>query len=168
MLAPMYRDEGEAARLRIATLEAKLAERDAALEARDAELRELGAQIERLQPEGPAPRRLWPILAGAMALLVGANALVFSGMRPRAEGGAGRHASEPRTTTGVVACDEYLFRVELCLSRLEPGVRESLSSSLHATRDGWWAAGATAGGREKLAVTCEQALDALAQNPLCD
>jgi hypothetical protein len=168
MLAPMYRDEGEAARLRIVTLEAKLAERDAALEARDAELRELGAQVERLQPAGPPPRRLWPILVGAMALLVGANALVFTGVRPRSQPGSTRHAVEPRTTTGVAACDEYLFRVDLCVSRLEPAVRDALSTSLHATRESWGAAGATAGGRAKLAATCEQALDALAMSPLCE
>ena len=169
----MYRDQGEALRLRIETLEAKLAERDAALAARDAELNELAAQVERMQPAGAVragQRRLWPILGGAMLLFVGASALLFVGMKPRAQAGSMsmRHAIEPKTTTGVAACDEYLFRLELCISRLDPAVRDSLSTSLRATREGWWAAGSTASGQEKLAATCGQALDALAMNPLCD
>jgi hypothetical protein len=171
MLAAMYRDQAEALRLRIETLEAKLAERDAALAARDAELSELAARVERLRPAGvpgARTRRLWPILAGAMALLVGASALLFAGMKPRAQAGSMRRAMEPKTTTGVAACDEYLFRLELCISRLDPAVRDALSTSLRTTREGWWAAGATASGQEKLAATCEQALDGLALNPLCE
>lgn len=167
----MYRDEGEAARLRIATLEAKLAERDATLVVRDAELLELAARVERLQPADaatPRSRRLWPILAGAMALLVGGNALLFAGVRPRGQPTAVRHPLEPRTTIGVPACDEYLFRIELCISSLDPAVRDALSSALHATRERWWAAGATVSGRSNLALTCEQALDALAVTPLCE
>ena len=167
----MYRDQGEALRLRVETLEAKLAERDAMLAARDAELSELCAQVERLSPTGAVgarPRRLWPILAGAMALLVGASALLFVGMKPRAQAGSRGHAIEPKTTTGVAACDEYLFRLELCISRLEPAVRDSLSTSLRATRQEWWAAGATASGQEKLTATCGQALDALAMSPFCE
>jgi hypothetical protein len=171
MLAGRYRDEGEATRLRIETLEAKLAERDAALAARDAELQELTAIVERREPSGaagPRPRRLWPILAGAMALLVGANALLFIGMKPRPQSGSARPRIEPTTTTGVAACDEYLFRVELCISRLDPAVRDSLSTSLRATREVWWSAGATRAGQEKLGATCEQALDTLAMSPLCE
>ncbi|UQA57729.1 hypothetical protein [Polyangium aurulentum] len=44
-----YRDELSAARMRIDTLEAKLAERDAALRARDAELVERDAELARLR-----------------------------------------------------------------------------------------------------------------------
>ena len=169
----MYRDQGEALRLRIETLEARLAERDAMLAARNAELIELAAHVERLQPSAlvaARPRRLWPILAAAMTLLVSASAGVFAGMKPRAQPGSAsmRHGIEPKTTTGIAACDEYLFRVELCISRLDPAVRDSLSMSLRVTREAWWTAGATASGQEKLAVTCGQALDALAMSPLCD
>jgi hypothetical protein len=167
----MYRDEGEAARLRIETLEARLAERDAAVAARDAELREFAARVERLQPTDaatPKPWRLWPILAGAMALLVGGNALMFAGARPRAQPATMLHAREPKTTVGVPACDEYLFRIELCVSSLDPSVRDALSTSLQATRERWWAAGSTMIGRRNLASTCEQALDTLAVTPLCE
>lgn len=44
-----YRDDRDALRLRVETLEAKLRERDAALEARDAEISEREAEIERLR-----------------------------------------------------------------------------------------------------------------------
>jgi hypothetical protein len=171
MLAGMYRDEGEAARLRIETLEAKLAERDAAIAARDAEISELTAHVERLGSggaAGPRARRSWPILAGAMALLVGGSSVLLSGMRPRAQVGSAHHRVEPKTTTGVAACDEYLFRVELCISRLDPAVRDPLSTSLRATREAWWLAGTTPGGQEQLAATCQQALDGLAMSPLCE
>ena len=167
----MYRDESEATRLRIETLEAKLAERDAALVARDAEISELTACVARLSPgqaRGPKPRSSWPILLGAMALLIGASGSLFTGMRPRAQPGSAHHRIEPRTTTTVAACDEYLFRVELCLSRLDPSVRDALSTSLRGTREAWWAAGASPASRDTLATTCRQALDSLAMNPLCD
>lgn len=44
-----YRDDARAARLRIDTLEAQLAERDASLRAREAELREAEGEMERLR-----------------------------------------------------------------------------------------------------------------------
>ena len=84
------------------------------------------------------------------------------------DGGFIEQAIEPKTTTGVAACDEYLFRVELCISKLDPAVRDSLATSLRTTREAWWAAGATASGQEQLVVTCGQALDGLALNPLCE
>jgi hypothetical protein len=49
-----YRDELAAARMRIDTLEAKLAERDAALRARDAEIMERDAELDRLRPAAGA------------------------------------------------------------------------------------------------------------------
>lgn len=171
ILAAMYRDEDEAARLRIATLEAKLAERDAALAARDAELGELRASVTRLAPEQPPatkPRGSLPILVAGMAILIGLSLMIVSGMGPRARPGRARSAVEPRTTTNVAACDEYLFRVELCLSRLDPSVRESLSTSLRATREAWGSAGDSPASRDALATSCRQALDNLAMNPLCD
>ena len=73
MLAAMYRDESEATRLRIETLEAKLTERDAMIAARDAEIGELTARVERLDPAAataPPPQKLGPILVGAMTLLL--------------------------------------------------------------------------------------------------
>jgi hypothetical protein len=167
----MYRDESEATRLRIETLEAKLAERDAALAARDAEISELTARVARLSPEparGPKPRSSWPILLGAMAFLIGASGALFTGIRPRAQPSPAHNRMEPRTTTTVAACDEYLFRVELCLNRLDPSLRNSLGASLHGTRESWWLTATAPASRGSLTVMCQQALDDLAMSPLCD
>ena len=172
MLAAMYRDESEATRLRIETLEAKVAERDAMIAARDAEIGELLARVERQDPAAAAarakPQRLAPILVGAMALLLAASSALSFGARPRARPGSSRQAAVERTTTGVAACDEYLFRVQLCISRLDPAVRDSMSTSLRTTREAWWSAARTSVGRDKLGATCEQALEGLAMSPLCD
>lgn len=171
MLAAMYRDESEAARLRIETLEAKVAERDAMIAARDAEIGELLARVERLDPavaERAKPQRLAPILIGAMTLLLAASSAMSFGARPRARPGSSRQAAVERTTTGVAACDEYLFRVQLCISRLDPAVRDSMSTSLRTTREAWWSAATTSAGREKLGASCEQALEGLAMSPLCE
>jgi len=169
MLAAMYRDESEATRLRIETLEAKLAERDAMIAARNAEIGELTAHVERLAPEAPAkPQKLGPILVAAMTLLIAASGALMLGIGPRARPGSFHTAVEERTTTGVAACDEYLFRVQLCISRLDPQVRDSISTSLRTTREAWWSAGRTPVGRDKLGATCEQALEGLAMSPLCD
>lgn len=171
MLAAMYRDESEATRLRIETLEAKLAERDAMIAARNAEIGELTARVERLSPAAatPAkPQKLGPILVAAMTILLAASSALMLGIGPRARPGSYRTAAQERTTTGVAACDEYLFRVQLCISRLDPQVRDSMSSSLRTTREAWWSAGRTSVGREKIGATCEQALEGLAMSPLCD
>ncbi len=171
MLAAMYRDESEATRLRIETLEAKLTERDAMIAARDAEIGELTARVERLDPAAataPPPQKLGPILVGAMALLLAASSALLLGIGPRARACSSRPPVEARTTTGVAACDEYLFRVQLCISRLDPEVRDSMSTSLRTTREAWWSAATTSAGRSKLGATCEQALEGLAMSPLCD
>jgi hypothetical protein len=171
MLAAMYRDESEATRLRIETLEARVAERDAMIAARDAEISELTARVERLDPGAAArakPQRLAPILIGAMTLLLAASGALSLTARPRARPGSSRPAAVERTTTGVTACDEYLFRVQLCISRLDPAVRDSMSTSLRTTREAWWSAATTSEGREKLGASCEQALEGLAMSPLCE
>jgi len=170
----MYRDESEAVRLRIETLEAKLAEREASLAARDAELSELTALAARLSPgqaRGRRARSAWPILLGAMALLIGASGALFNGIRPRAQPVVARDriGVEPRTTTTTIAaCDEYLFRVELCTSRLDPVVRDALTTSLRRTRDAWWIEATSPTARGALATTCQEALDGLAMSPFCD
>jgi len=90
----MYRDDAEAAQLRIRSLETKLAERDAGLAARDAEVRELQQQIMRF--EGRVPRtpwpRVWPLL-----LCLGTGALgLAAGLKVSTTGlGPHRHATDP-------------------------------------------------------------------------
>jgi TonB family protein len=71
-----YRDELEAARHRIETLEAKVRERDAALEARDAELAERRAEVERLRRSSVSPveNRVGAISGGRIAAVLGVGA----------------------------------------------------------------------------------------------
>jgi TonB family protein len=71
-----YRDELEAARHRIETLEAKVRERDAALEARDAELAERRAEVERLRRSSSsgAENRVGTISGGRIAVVLGVGA----------------------------------------------------------------------------------------------
>ncbi|HLM76177.1 MAG TPA: AgmX/PglI C-terminal domain-containing protein [Polyangiaceae bacterium] len=77
-----YRDELEAARHRIETLEAQLREREASLDARDAELAERRAEVERLRRSSVSPveNRIGAISGGRIAaiVLVGASAAILS------------------------------------------------------------------------------------------
>src|SRR6188508_1520644 len=69
-----YRDDLRAARMRIETLEAKLAERDAALRAREAELAERDAAFEAMhkRPGLPSPRRAWLLVVSHVLVSVAA------------------------------------------------------------------------------------------------
>jgi TonB family protein len=76
-----YRDDLEAARHRIETLEAKLREREASLEAREAELAERRAEVERLRRRGGGSAgegRVGALSGGRVAavLVIGAVAAV--------------------------------------------------------------------------------------------
>jgi TonB family protein len=77
-----YRDELEAARHRIETLEAKLREREASLDARDAELAEHRAEVDRLRRSsaGSDNGRIGAVSGGRVALVltIGAAAAVFA------------------------------------------------------------------------------------------
>jgi len=86
-----YRDDLRAARMRIETLEAKLAERDAALRAREAELAERHAEFAAMRkrpgsPIDPSSRRVWLLLLSHVLVSAAAAgtgvALVRSGAAP--------------------------------------------------------------------------------------
>ena len=77
-----YRNDLEAARMRIETLEAKLAEREASLRARDAEIAEQERQLVRLHPnttgaKKPFPVALFAFIVFGVALLGAALTTVF-------------------------------------------------------------------------------------------
>lgn len=77
-----YRDDLGAARMRIETLEAKLAERDAALRAREAEIAERDAEIARLRKapviiSDPARGRVMALVASAVLVMAGMGAAGF-------------------------------------------------------------------------------------------
>ena len=121
-----YRNDLEAARLRIGTLEAKLEESTASLDARDAELAEYKAQLERLRrtSQGKAPRMpraLFAVGAAAIGLASVAGYLVGSKGAaeitlptpqptatvteegPRAEGPTNVPPAEPRATNQAIS-----------------------------------------------------------------
>ncbi|MDI1445523.1 hypothetical protein [Polyangium sp. 6x1] len=78
-----YRNNLDAARMRIETLEAKLAEREASLRAREAEIAEQNAVLTRLRQTGGKPansRGVWiALLAFTHAIVAGLGGLIFLG-----------------------------------------------------------------------------------------
>lgn len=78
-----YRDDREAARLRIETLEAKIAERDASLRARETELAERERELERLRRaqgivvKKPTPVAVYVFIGVGFAVLAAAVAAVL-------------------------------------------------------------------------------------------
>lgn len=121
-----YRDELEAARHRVETLQAQLEERDAALRAREAELAEARAEAERARKgralAEPARPRPWALLLGAVGV---SAALGYAFLRESAEGA--RHRAEIE-----------LARVELASAKQDREValaeRERLAAELSAAR----------------------------------
>ena len=150
----MYRDDADAARLRIETLEAKLVEQDAGRVARDAEIAELRAALERLGREtgGEKKRRpRWPLAAVSCVVVLGAGAGVVLALRP--------------SVPAAIACDIYVARVETCgddpttvaaFQRAAAGMRESFKEAAH-----------TPEGRAALTTACTQALAALDSKGAC-
>jgi len=169
----MYRDEDEAAKLRIETLEAKVAERDAALAARDAELGELEAKVARLQGAagGARPARpvnvTAPVVACALAIVAGVAGFVLMRQGQPAQGQPAPLPVVAVGDTGVPECDAYLQQMETCLAKMPDSAREPARQAVQQTRDAWKSAAATPGGRAALPQACLQAQQALARNPMC-
>jgi hypothetical protein len=161
MLQGMYRDDADAAKLRIQTLEAKLTEQEAGLHAREAEIAELRAGMERLGRAGAAtaPRRHWPVVtASAFALLAlsGAGALA---LRPS-------HAPPPPGFTGVPSCDLYLARLATCAGG-NPTTEAVMKASRATMLDSMRGAATSPEARAALAPACAQALTALETSSTC-
>ena len=68
---------------------------------------------------------------------------------------------------GVQECDDYLKKMESCLGKMPAEVRSSTEASFKQTRDAWKQAAGTEAGKSGLKQGCQAALDALAQNPMC-
>lgn len=64
--------------------------------------------------------------------------------------------------TGVAECDEYLNRVDFCLTK--PKVPDAMKSayrqSMEQNRSAWKQAASTQAGKKQLESTCKMALDA--------
>jgi len=151
----MYRDDAHAARLRIETLEAKLAEQDAGRVAREAEIAELRASLERLGEDGGERKKKrrgrWPVLAvGGMAVL-GAAAGVRAAARP---------------LSPVLSCELYLTRLETCGG--DPRVVAAYHQAGEQLREAIKVAGATAEGRAALDTACTEGLAGLNSSSVCD
>jgi hypothetical protein len=158
----MYRDDAEAAQLRIRSLEAKLAERDAGLAARDAEIAELhqeSARFEGRVPKTPWPR-VWPLL-----LCLGTGALGIS---------AGLCLSTARSRpmlappTGIVECDLYLARLSSCFPDSSLSARSGIAGTLASSATAFQNAAQTPAGREAIRSACGQMLESLASSPSCN
>ena len=115
-----YRDDQEAARLRIEGLESRVAERDAEIAARDAELgaREqeiarLGRELRRVGTARVSSRRRAPVtgivVAGAMAAAIGLGAFGFLGVHHEAPA---RHV-EPVVTFTDLPVDRGVEKARL-------------------------------------------------------
>ena len=161
MLQGMYRDDADAAKLRIQTLEAKLTEQEAGLHARDAEIAELRAGVERLGRAGAAtaPRRHWPVVtASAFALLALSGTGVLA-LRPS-------QAPPPPGSTGVPACDLYLARLETCAGG-NPATQAVMRTSRATMLDGIRSAATSPEARAAIAPACTQALSGLESSTAC-
>jgi hypothetical protein len=150
----MYRDDADAARLRIQTLEAKLAEQDAGRLARDAEIAELRAGLERLGREagGEQKRRpRWPLVAVGSVVVLGAGAGVVLALR----------ASVPP----AIVCDIFVARLEACGD--DPVTVAAYQQAAARMRESFKEAAQTPQGRTALATACTQALASLDSSGAC-
>ena len=69
---------------------------------------------------------------------------------------------------GVSECDSYLERMTACIEQMPEEAQVAARSGLTQSKAAWRQAAATEAGRTALAQSCKAALDALAQNPMCD
>jgi hypothetical protein len=69
--------------------------------------------------------------------------------------------------TGVAECDEYVQKMEACLSKIPPESKASLEAGFKQAREGWKEQATSAAGKEGLKGTCKTALDSFTANPPC-
>ena len=113
-------------------------------------------------------RRLLPVLFVLSSLLMFACAK--QGVPPTND--AGPTAAKPAATQsamstpantdkiGVPECDDYLAKVEACVSHKVPEAqRAQFRLNIETTRKGWQKAASTPQGKATLAATCKQATE---------
>ena len=95
-----YREDLEAARYRVNTLEAELREKEAALEARNAAVDELHKRLEHVEDGDRSRRPMWPWVVGVAVVALGgvALAVLLSQKDP-----APASSAPPRTSAKVAA-----------------------------------------------------------------
>jgi hypothetical protein len=103
--------------------------------------------------------KMWTIaLLSLAALVAGCN------KEGGSEGAAKTGGSGDKI--GIQECDEYIAKMESCISKAAPEAKGALEQGLKASRDAWKAS-ASGPGKDTLKTTCKTMLDALAQNPVC-
>ncbi len=149
----MYRDDADAKRLRIETLEAKLAEQEAGRRARDAEIAELRASLESLGHETGWQKRhpSRPLLvAGALAAVGAAGGVLY--------------ASRP-TAPAALACELYVARLESCEG--DPMVVSAYRQAAVQMREALRTTSLPPEGTASMNSACTQALAALDTTGVC-
>lgn len=69
--------------------------------------------------------------------------------------------------TGVAECDEYIQKMQACLSKMPAEAKAPLEAGFKQAREGWKEQAKSSGGKEGLKTTCKTALDSFAANPPC-
>ncbi len=73
-------------------------------------------------------------------------------------------APPPPTTggsTGVAECDEYITKMEACISSMDPTTKAQYEAAFKSTRDAWTQAAATPAGKDGLKMGCTAALTSM-------
>jgi hypothetical protein len=99
------------------------------------------------------------IMTGGL-LLVGAGCSKES--KPSGDGAA---ASGDKI--GVQECDDYIAKYSACISKMPAAAKGPAEQGFKTMKDAWKQAASTPAGKDGLRTGCKQALDALAQNPMC-
>lgn len=69
---------------------------------------------------------------------------------------------------GVAECDDYLKKMEACLSKVPAEGKPAMEQAMKANKDAWKQAADQGGAaKDALKTGCKTALDALASNPAC-
>ena len=101
----------------------------------------------------------WRIaLVWTVALVVGCS---------KGTGGGEEKPGGATDLTGVTECDEYIQKMQACLSKMPAEAKAPLEAGFKQARDGWKEQAKSSGGKEGLKTTCKTALDSFTANPPC-
>lgn len=64
-------------------------------------------------------------------------------------------------SVGVPECDDYITKMEACMSSMDPAMKSQYESAFKSTRDAWTQAAATPQGKEGLKIGCQSALTSM-------
>ncbi len=86
---------------------------------------------------------------------------------PPDDGGGGGGGSGG--SVGVPECDQYLTKMEACISKMPPSAQDSMRQSLKQSREAWAKAAAIGpAAMDGLKTGCQSALDSLSKMPMCN